>query len=264
MSYLSPYYIRVGSVTFVMYLRKCDYENSSEVRTCTLDFVDGSHILDRTFIGLLGTHSIAWNTWYNTMQFAVIPVLCEPCYKQNTFNIPDPNAMGIINVTPFNYPPIFTQRILKRSALTFVGNNRDGGFLIVGDEKFKKTNCSMGEYDYSFTDLKRGLLRMGIMIDIPDLSLVSGIPYLRRNYSGPLRKVLTDWCADFGITWAWDYTSLIPRVFGINLRYGTRAQAIGVISTTAKLIRSQRGALITNIKEGASLEGTFRKFYWSW
>ena len=149
LSYLSPYYIRVGSVTFVMYLRKCDYENSSEVRTCTLDFVDGSHILDRTFIGLLGTHSIAWNTWYNTMQFAVIPVLCEPCYKQNTFNIPDPNAMGIINVTPFNYPPIFTQRILKRSALTFVGNNRDGGFLIVGDEKFKKTNCSMGEYDYS-------------------------------------------------------------------------------------------------------------------
>lgn len=261
LSYLSPYYIRVGGVTFVMYLRKCDYEYSSEVRTCTLDFVDGSHILDRTFIGLLGTHSIAWNTYYNTMQFAVIPVLCEPCYKQNTFTIPDPSAMGVINVTPFNYPPIFTTRVLKRSALTFVGNNQYGGVLIVGDEKFKKTSCTMGEFDYSFTDLKRGLLRMGIIIDIPDLSIVNGIPYLRRNYSGNLRKVLTDWCADFGITWAWDYTNLTPRAFGINLRYGTRAQGIAVISTTAKLIKSQQGALITNIKEGASLEGTFRKFY---
>ena len=113
LSYLSPYYIRVGGVTFVMYLRKCDYEYSSEVRTCTLDFVDGSHILDRVFIGLLGTHSISWNTFYNSVQSAVIPVLCEPCYKQNTFNIPDPSAMGIINVTPFQLPSTFHATNLK-------------------------------------------------------------------------------------------------------------------------------------------------------
>ena len=261
LSFLSPYYIRVGGITFVMYLRKCDYEHSSEVKTCTLEFVDGSHILDRVFIGLMGTHTDEPNCWYNTIQYATIPVLCEPCYKQNTFNIPDPNAMGIINVTPFNYPPIYTQRFLKKSTLTFRGNNRDGGFLIVGDEKFKKTQCAIGDFDYSFTDLKRGLLAMGIVIDIPDLSLVRGIPYLRRNYSGPLRKVLSDWCADFGITWSWDYSSLIPRAFGINLRFGTNAQQIGVIATTAKLISSQTGALITNIKESRSLEGTYKKFH---
>ena len=150
LNYLDAYNLKLGnSLNIWCYLIGQKQSTSSDSKTTELEFVDGSHILDRIFIGGVGVHTLRQEFWRNTVAETEIPVTCPPCYSNNIIQIPDPNATDLVTATSkiptpsdkVYVPPIFTQRNLKTSNLNFIGNNSQGGYIFLGDEKFTNTSC---------------------------------------------------------------------------------------------------------------------------
>ncbi len=264
LSYNDPYYINVGNLKFVMYLKGQSRDINKDSKFQQLDFTDGSHILDRVYVGLLGVHASLdrKNLYTTSIKSAQIPVSCDPCPSANVISnlISQPNRILTVNNNSFPNASFFTDRELREASLTPIGNNVNGGFIILGDEKFTKTSCDLATVDYSFTQLKQACANMGIYINITDPTIKNGIPLLRRNYSGTLRSVLKRWCSDFGKDFYFDFTSPTPNVNEVDLTIGVLANEINTIANLAKTIKSSSGALIQSIQESESLDGTFRNF----
>ena len=171
LSYLVPYFLKIGNASFVVYLIKSNKDISTDQRTIQLTFVDGSHILDRVFVGLVGTHTMHPAAFHNELQQFTIPVTCAPC-QLSAGAFLDESAQFVVNVTSsalnpqppntFAMPPIFTTRNLKVSNLNGWGNNQEGGIMYVGNEKFSQTDCDLHEVDYSFEELRIAAAGMGI------------------------------------------------------------------------------------------------------
>ena len=82
---------------------------------------------------------------------------------------------------------------------------------------------------------------MGITIAIPDKSLTPlGYSTLRKTHWGTLRSVLNSWCADFGTSFVYDYSSLDPIVREVGLRQPVLSSAMNTIANTARVIKAGR------------------------
>ena len=291
LDYTSPYYLKIGDdLTIKCYVKGFKKNTSSSDKTLELELTDGSHILDRVFIGLIGTHTLDEKFLTKPLgevdNTAIIPLSCPPCFQNN--QIGPVNAQGVqilnaIGVDFYNYllqnspadipanpipiNPIFTQRLLREANLNkcFTGNTVDGGYIFLGKEKFTKTSCDLAAVDYSFFELKEACRFFGIDINIFDKSEINGVSYLRKNFTGTLRKVLNDWCALFGCTFYYDFAQELatanerPTVGEIDLNSPARGKTLDQISSTAKLIKAGDDALIESISESKNLEGTFKK-----
>ncbi len=165
LSYRSPYYISLGNqIEICAYLIGQKKSTSSDAVTTQLDFVDGSHILDRIFVGGIGVHLDPNNPNFSTPEIIdeSVPVICPSCYGQQIITVPDPSAQTVVTATnAFKitnpYPigdeipvlPMFTQRISRQSTLNSFGDLKDGGYIFLGDEKYTKTSCELPQIDYS-------------------------------------------------------------------------------------------------------------------
>ena len=268
LSYTDAYSLKIGNALNIWcYLISQKKSTSSSSKSTEVEFVDGSHILDRIFIGGIGVHTLEERYWTYSREKATIPVTCAPCYRDNVIRIPDPNATVIRTATSdfppkpgqVYVPPIFTERLLRNSTLEFSGNTRDGGYIFLGNEKYTKTSCDIAQVDYSFEELKRACAKMGITILIPDKSLTpQGFSTLRKTHWGTLREVLKNWCADFGTSFVYDYTSLAPIIREVSLRQPILSSSIDIIANTAKVIKLGNSSLVEQIDESKTLKGSFK------
>ena len=257
LTYLDPYHIYIGNdLKFVAYLIGQRRVTSVDSKTTELEFVDGSHILDRTFIGGIGIHSMNPRWFANAWTYNTLPVECAPCYQDQIINVPQKDTT-FVNVTSPPYPPIYTHRLLKNSLLQGIGDNQNGGYIYLGNEKFTRTSCDLAEVDYSFTELIQACANRNIIINIPDISIFNGKSTLRNSYWGTLRKVLQDWCADFGMSFTYDYRNLVPTINPVYLGNNVLSGNIDLIASTAKLIKSSSSALVESIDENKNLKGSY-------
>ena len=268
LNYLDPYNLQIGNnLNIWCYLVGQKKSISSDGKTTELEFVDGSHILDRVFVGGIGVHTLRDQFWTSTIAQTEIPVTCPPCYTDNIIGIPDPNATELVTATSVVPTPAgkiavnsaFTQRNLRQSNLLGIGNNREGGYIFLGDEKFTRTSCDLADVDYSFQQLIDACNNMDIEINIGDRSKSpNGVSTLRKSYWGTLRSVLKSWCADFGISFVYDYTRLKPTVREISLSNATLTSDLETIAAEAKLIRAGDTKLVEKIDETKTVKGSFK------
>jgi len=282
LNYLDQYRLNLGNkLEIFCYLISQKKTISSTAKTTQLEFVDGSHVLDRVFIGGIGVHIDPNNKQFSAAGIGVadIPVACAPCYTNNQIGILDPNEKEIFVGSSTYYPdpdprhtsqgftnthvsinPIYTERVLRSSTKNYIGDWVNGGYIFLGDEKFTKTSCEIPTVDYSFEDLKQACANFGITLDIADPSFADDkdIFVLRKSHWGTLRSVLKSWCADFGITFCYDYTSPTPIIRGISLSDNVLAGKIAVISNLAKTIASGSSALVESIDENKTIKGSFK------
>lgn len=273
LTYLDEYNLRIGSdLSIWCYLIGQKKSTSSDGKTSEVEFVDGSHILDRVFVGGVGVHTNHTDFFnINYVDDVSIPVACPPCYTNQIISVPDPNAVEIVNAVTAGrqqFPndigvnPIYTARNLKNSLKRGIGGNRDGGYIFLGDEKFTKTSCELADVDYTFQDLIDGCSNFGIDILIPDKSRPPNgeKSTLRKSHWGTLRSVLKSWCADFGTSFTYDYTQLVPTILEVPLGIPTRSATIQDIAAIAKLINSRthnvnttRGVVTVTNNDGNTL-----------
>ena len=271
LSFLNHYDIQVGEgkgiIKCRMYLVSAKETYGPDGKYFQLNFVDGSHILDRTFVGLLHRHD-GWNRPINVgalkTGFAV-PVICPPC---------DPNksAFDFRNVHPdgkvydASTPPKligvnpvwgdYVKRRIEFSKQIPIGNNKMGGMVIVGTEQFSTDDCVLKDVDYNFSELKLALLKFGIAIKIRDRR-----PEYRATHIGTVREVIGAWCADFGVSWTYDSFSLIPVVSEIANNTAKAANSIQIINTKARsIVGSKAECIVEGIDYNVSIEDTYRQF----
>lgn len=264
LSYLTPYKIEVlekssgpATLTFFMYLIKREKSRSASESTMIVTFTDGSHILDRTYVGLLNQHVAANDSNFGGKIQTVanvghtIPLLCEPCDTTADPTLP----LREVTVPPSN--PL-TQRNLSRTGLDcYFGNNIEGGFLFVGQEEWSQTDCELHNVSYKFNDLISVANQLGISIDIQNRA-----PNYKANYTGTLREVLEKWCADFGFTYIWDYTFQPGQVIGVDLANNSINSTLAEIESGVRTYTStaKDAAVLETINSTQTIEGTFRQF----
>jgi len=227
----SPYRITIGSLILSkMYLYS--YETSYTVgqQVATLNFIDGSFILDKIFVGLINRHLGVGEG--NNVDFK-IDAFCLDCegiklVKKSNLSISRKSASG-----------------------TYVqGNRQRGGSIILGQEQFTEGFCDIPDVSYNFTNLKAGASRLGISIDIPDIN-----PKYFQNYVGTLREVLSNWCADFGYTFYWDPASDNLKSVDLKIPVNNIDQIRNTINS-ANSPANFNGLALESYNQSKSLEGT--------
>ena len=245
LSYLEPYTISMGSDKYYMYLVSTNSSHSAEKKDLSVNFIDGSHILDRTYVGLIHRHDqTAQNIATEAVNFE-IPILCPSC------NILNRDASQV------NYSGPLATRVLDYSRLLPIAgtNNQDGGFLIVGREEWAKSQCELPEVNYNFSELKKAMQNMGIVTNILDRA-----PNYRQSYTGSLREVLNNWCSDFGVSFRWDYENFPGKIIEIDMSNPALISVINNVSATAKSIKGQDGALVTSVEEETDITQTEQQY----
>lgn len=270
LSFLNHYDIAVGkaantSVVCRMYLVSAQETYGPDGKYFQLNFVDGSHILDRTFVGLLHRHD-GWNRPINVGRlntgFAV-PVICPPCdpnissfeYKNVHPDGKVYDEKGVLIDTRPEWGQ-YVKRNIEFSKQIPIGNNKLGGIVIVGTEQFTTSDCELKDVDYNFTELVAALYKFGIAVKIRDRR-----PEYRATHVGTVREVIGAWCADFGIAWSYDSFSIIPIIIETGNNTAKAANYIQVINTKARQVASTSStSLVESIDYNVSIEETYRQY----
>ena len=243
LSFLEPYTITMGGFIYYMYLVSTNASHSAEKKDLSVNFIDGSHILDRVQVGLIHRQDqTASNIATESVGFE-IPILCPSCNILNR------------GATQVNYSGPLATRTLDYSRLIPIGNNEDGGFLILGREEWGKSQCELPEVNYNFSELKKAMQNMGIMTDIVDRA-----PNYRQAYSGSLRDVLNNWCSDFGVSFRWDFSEFPGKVIEIDMSSPALAATIDNVSSVAKSITNTSGPLVTSVEEETDITQTEQQY----
>ena len=283
-SYLTPYRITIrGLSSMLMYLTGVSEDQSATNGRLTLDFVDGSHCLDRIYIGLLGTHDYSDDSRQETVLTAEIPVACEGCTQDNfdttsiidvkpsidvfgnPINVGDPIADNFGNLVVRGFF-LKDQKIYKSKNKVLTNGNlvSDGGVIILGDEDYGDSDCSLKNVTYSFNQLKDAIEKnSGIKINIKTLaSDRANLEKYRKDYQGTLREVLNSWCSDFGVSFSYDIFQSTPTISEIDLNNPKSPKEIRDIKSLAQSMRSTDPnqpivEAIQHSKDNSSTEKTF-------
>lgn len=257
LSYLTPYEINVfGQYTFYMYLTGYTEDSSGSHKTLNLTFEDGSHILDRVYVGLLDINVEAnpFNHVTITKPFAR-KIICDSCSVDATAKrFVTINEIRPIKTTLSSINPIYPG---ANQGHNVVGDNQNGGFILVGEEQYTKTFCDVPEIKYNFTQLKAAAQRIGIYIDIPDI-----FPEYAINAAGTLRETLSAFCNKFAVSPVYNFTSLVPNIKYIDLKTSTSTYgAIAALKNAAKLIKSTNKdeTVVLEIQDSESAAGTYKQ-----
>lgn len=187
-----PYSIQVGSkITFIGYLESYSQKKSPQGNTLSLFFVDSSHILDVTQVGLYkryGTGNVDTNatngiygiteadsTFNNPSWLIVCGFEIDPCNSQNYVN---PEANFFDPCSP----------CINDQAQEDIKNYVDC------EEKAK----------YEIHDVKYNFSELLSKIQIPIIGAADPNPSYLQQYTGSLREVLNQWCQDFGFFFYWN------------------------------------------------------------
>ena len=215
----SIYEIIINSVVFKGIFWEFEESREADQKTVNITFKDCSVCLDRIWIGLTNQLLKGGEAErrYDTL------VVCPDC-------------------SIFGDRPQFEVIVTRRSygAFSNIGHGYflNGGYGVLGEEGFHSAPCDFGEIEYTFDSLITLLRSFGInFAQLPASEL-------QRNYTGTARSVLSNWCADFGYDFYWDYSNNILNF--IDLREGITIDVSGI---DEDYITSKRTLL--------TLDGTF-------
>jgi hypothetical protein len=285
--------VLTGEVTFRrMYLYSFTKNNNPGSKTLSVNFVDHSIMLDKIFVGLIGRHGTRTNilnttdTQYNPANdVQVTPVSMTFGFRLHCLECNELRPSSLLT-PPSSEPPHKITRLAymagtgvkctggKIPLRTYINvkpgkESVNGGYILLGQEQFKETECEIPRVTYTFEDLCNALDY--ILGGDPEDCTSGGdtdkmhhhnlrdfnrsITY-EANYTGTLREVLSAWAADFSFDFTFDYESSDIRVIGIDLK-----EAID-LTDVKQAIESgfgpdSKGGLIRTHTETNSLENTY-------
>lgn len=185
--------ISIGSdINFLGELNYWEVSEEVNRRILELRFIDKSVRLDRIQVSLFkrneGRDGVKFTRVKKIIQNNIIPVLKGNQIDQGTFY-------------SFQYQnqPINVEITRELRQLNTANYDIDkGGEIIVGEEQYIENTCSIPNVLYNFRDL------LGLCSDLVYISSLNGVNDSYYNsYTGTLREVLQNWCADFGLTFYW-------------------------------------------------------------
>jgi hypothetical protein len=228
----SEYTLDLGGIRFTQ-TKLIERNESTSVgqKILTLNFIDGSYILDKIYIGLANRHQQAKNKRNVTFN---VPMYCSNC--QGTAS-----TKTTVSIT----------RSLAGRPNTFDSKSVDpkaGGYIILGIEQFVEGICDVPDVAYNFTSLLNSMGAAGISVNgLTDLN-----PNYFQNYTGTLREVLSNWCSDFGYTFFWDFTSNVVQ--GLDLKV-----PVIDVSNVYDQIKSNTQVPVESINFSKTLMGTYNQ-----
>jgi len=232
---LSSYQIKVGSLTLSkMYLYSYEISRSVGQKVATLNFLDGSFILDKIFIGLVNRHGATGDGPLTPFE---VPAICLTC-----------DGSQLIPKTGSVFRKIF-------SGLEIDVDPLRGGSIILGQEQFVEGACDIPDVAYNFTQLLDAITQAGII----NTNFVDINPKYYQSYVGSLREVLSNWCADFGYSFYWDLTQNGLKAIDLKIEVDFIDQIKNIIksNTNLEVDKTNENTLaIESFNESATLEGT--------
>lgn len=226
----SDYTLNLGGIIFTK-AKLIEVTESTSVgqKVLTVNFIDGSYILDKIYVGLVNRHR---NSNNNSSVSITVPMYCTTC-EGNTSQKFDVNISR--NLDGIFDTPDYVDVDAKK-----------GGVIILGVEQFTEGICDVPDVAYNFTSLLAAIRTAGISI--------SGISDINKNYyqnyTGTLREVLSNWCSDFGFTFFWDFTT--NAIFCLDLK-----QPIINIENIYTRIKSAKTVPVESINFSKNLNGTY-------
>jgi len=226
----SEYTLNIGNIIFTKAkLIEANESTSVGQKILTVNFIDGSYILDKIYVGLVNRHA---NAKSNRNATFAVPMYCSNCTgtASNKVTVAIQRNLG---GEPNNYDSIKV-------------DPKKGGYMILGIEQFVEGICDIPDVAYNFTSLLNGIRSAGIVINgLADLN-----PNYFQNYTGTLREVLSNWCSDFGYTFFWDFTS--NTIQGLDLKV-----PVINVNNVYQQIKSNSQVPVESINFSKTLMGTY-------
>jgi hypothetical protein len=237
-SLINSYNIKIGTITLSkMYLYSYEISRSVGQKVATLNFLDGSFILDKIFVGLINRHKGPYKGAKVGFEIDVQCVTCDGSKLERRKGGVDREIVDSKRVVDVD--PVL------------------GGSIILGQEQFIEVDCDVPDVAYNFGDLLFGIGEAGISYS----NLIDINPKYQQPYVGTLREVLSNWCADFGYTFYWDYQSNSIKGINLKLEVDYINKIKDILAANKKLdIKNLGGGggtlAIESYNESESLEGT--------
>lgn len=197
------YNITVGkNLTLAMYLKSYKIISSPSGKILELQFIDGSFVLDRTYIGLYKKHGmnpsgdsaknisvLTAGTQFGNLGNCLIIVGKEhhPCDRNYTGGFD-----SIKDLQDPCHPCNSDAREVANAALKLVNCKEDVKYNIM-------------PVSYNFTELITALQANGFQL----ANAKDPNSFYHADYVGELRSVLSSWCADFGWVFFWEKGKII-------------------------------------------------------
>ena len=270
--------IEIGDLDPIyMYLIKYEVRKSIGSSVLTLQYTDGSILLDKIFVGLVNRHasknSSSLNSEINNIEeyetnislddaTVNMSVNCLACDGKDQLEkreakedgIYDANGQKIKDANGKNLPPITRKiefaspsKINTKANYFFVPNKVDvfrnhGGAIIMGRENFTENPCDVPDVDYTFQDLLEAFKHGFISVkDVDNVSSLVDKTY-ENDYS-PYRKDYTGTLREVLNAWCADF----GYSFTWNI-YKPEPEVIGVSLTTAITSISKIKKAVESIK----------------
>jgi hypothetical protein len=234
-SLLTSYNVKIGSLVLKkMYLYSYEISRSVGQKVATLNFLDGSFILDKIFIGLVNRHGA---TGYGPEVGFDLPALCASC-----------DGLTQAQKTGTIYRKIFSGLEINVDPLR-------GGSIILGQEQFVQGACDIPDVAYNFTQLLNGIKGAGLST----FNFIDINPQYNQSYVGSLREVLSNWCADFGYSFYWDLAQNGIKAIDLKIEVDYIKDIKNIIdnNTSQGVATTNENTLaIESFNESATLEGT--------
>lgn len=191
--------ITIGDLVFQGHCFSREEEQKVGEKVVHLKFCDGSILLDQIQVGLVQRH-------YGVARTSDVTV-------DGKFKCPTCEG----NMVTMNGSITKAVR---------VGNIKVGDVYIMGNEEPQHSQCDFPDVNYTFDNL---ISLMGSDMRITFIGGARTDIVYRNKFVGSLREVLSNWCAEFGYSFYWDFVSNTLVIY--NLTNGIN---IGTIYETIK------------------------------
>jgi len=205
-----------------------NFKETAQEKTLQVTIIDNSIILDRYYV-------LLWKR-------GLLNVYGSPFTKTKTFDFSDesilvPKKFGTaFPLTRFEERRLGSASVSRTG--TAIGSRTLGNVILVGEEKFRSSECDLPDTWYSFNNLRAVL---------PFNHNAPSNAVFKTTHEGTLRSVLASWGSDLGFDFYWDYSSDTLVCYD-----STRGIVGNLPNSTASNIISK--------ETSASLEGTFRQY----
>ena len=288
------YEIHIGSLTFVMNLVGFSEEKSPELHTMNYEFIDTSHILDRIFIGLPNRHQKP-HSKEGAYLVTNLEAVCPDCVSGVVNRKVSASMVALRDAafcdealefaedynSPLEYnfqynPPLRRGNIIDTGGIITLGREE---FIDHGSSLFKPVEpynipgelpCGVPNVTYKFVDLLAAIEKMDIEITGLPKNWQLGIKDdYRQSYTGTLREVLNNWCADFGYAFTWGIGAKRTLVFtdlttGISAEFDEVKNFVENAQKATANKTPDQPFLVNNINYSTDMRNTYTSNYLSY
>jgi len=211
-----------------MFLKGYSDNTSVGNKILSLDYTDGSALLDRIFVGIIHEHYQIIPSKHSVPNMIEMDVFCPVIETHNinrsgakgvTFRTCSANGYKAVTRRTFRALANASGDALKPYKVIRQDSNNvwAGGWIVLGQEEFTETKCSLSDVSYSFEDLVKSVRSFGIAIDLSRFPNRKNNRHFTRNYSGTLKDVLQNWGNDLGISFFWNFAEIRPTLSVVDL-----------------------------------------------